>query len=87
MTPSQPNEEMIVRVLADGRIVIDGSGLAPSRLRELRDTLQEVLGPARIYDEERREYPDAVRIWGGGVEAGEEKATDSSRQRQGGGPD
>jgi hypothetical protein len=64
MTPSSPHEEITIRVLRNGRIVIDGSGLPPRRLQELQQTLEEVLGPARLFDEERRQSPEAPRIWG-----------------------
>ena len=70
------NEELVIRVLKDGRIVIEGTGLPPRRIRELRDTLQEVLGPAQILDDERRESPEAPRLWG---DLDEE--TDQERER------
>ncbi len=85
MPPQPPNEEMIVRILPDGRIVIDGRGLPPRRIRELQETLQEVLGPAQIFDDTRREFPDAERIWGQAAQD-EEDAREDERQegRQGG---
>lgn len=73
------SEEMQIRLLKDGRIVIDGAGLPPRRLRELRDTLKEVLGPAEIYDEERRGSPEAPQLWGSEEE--EEKEEDQERDR------
>ncbi len=70
------NEELVIRVLKDGRIVIEGAGLPPRRIRELRDTLQEVLGPAKILDDERRESPEAPRLW-----SDLEDDTDRERER------
>ncbi len=65
MSPADPrnNEEMTIRVLPDGRIVIDGSGLPPRRLRELQETLQETLGPARLIESEAGEDPSGLRLW------------------------
>ena len=57
------SEDLVIRVLKDGRVVIEGAGLPPRRIRELRDALQEVLGPAQILDDERRESPEAPRLW------------------------
>ncbi len=71
------NEEVVIRILKDGRIVIEGAGLPPRRIRELRDTLQEVLGPAQILDDERRESPEAPRLWSDL----EDDETDRDRER------
>lgn len=83
MTPrSRKSEELEIRLLKDGRIVIDGTGLPPRRIRELRDTLQEVLGPAVIYDEERRGSPEAPRLWGPAEET--EETEEKQRERENG---
>ena len=76
---AKQSEDLVIRVQKDGRIVIDGSGLPPRRLREIRAALEEVLGPAELYDEERRESPEAPRLWGA-TESEEEK----ERERQSG---
>ena len=65
MSAQKNQEKMTVRILRDGRIVIDGSGLPPRRLRELQETLQETLGPAVILDETTGNSPEAPRLWSG----------------------
>jgi len=77
---SRKSEELEIRILKDGRIVIDGSGLPPRRLRELRDTLQEVLGPAELFDEERRGSPEAPRLWGPESEDEEEQEREKEKK-------
>jgi hypothetical protein len=75
-------EDLIVRLTKDGRIVIDGTGLPPRRLRELQEALREVLGPAELYDEERRESPEAPRLWGTTSEEQQQEEEDRERQAE-----
>lgn len=81
-------DEMIIRILPDGKIVIDGSALPPRRLLEIQQSLQETVGKTTMIDPASGDSPDAPSIWGRAnaeKTATEDAERESKRQRQGAG--